>query len=74
MAEPTFDQLKQQVRTAVDRYEGDEQCKAAMLSGMSLAANFLAKLDGSATMRPATVLRAVTEVGLDMGFEITRLD
>lgn len=73
--EPTFDALKEQIISALARYTDDKQIdpKTAMLSGMSLAATFLAKCDGSKTMTAATVVRAVGEVAADLGFGIGRI-
>jgi len=73
--EPTFDALKEQIVSALSRYTDGQQIdtKTAMLSGMSLAATFLAKCDGSKTMTPPTVVRAVGEVAAELGYEIGRM-
>lgn len=76
-AEPTFEEVKQQIRKSADAYRkkhgNTSNTVAAMLSGISLTANFLAKLDGSKTVTAATVLRAVSEVAEGMGMGVERL-
>lgn len=72
MSEPTFDQVKSQIKTAMAKYR-DTDPKTAMLSGMSLAATFLAKLDGSKTMTAATLCRAIEQVGAELGYSIGKL-
>jgi hypothetical protein len=46
---------------------------AAMLSGMSLVADFLIRCDGSETMNAHLVAKAVREVGEEMGLVYNRL-
>lgn len=73
--EPTFESLKEQIKSVLSQYaEGTQiNSQTAMLSGMSLVATFLAKCDGSKTMTPATMVRAVGEVAADLGFDLVRL-
>lgn len=69
--EPDHETLKKQIRTAVAKYD-EMDPRAAMLSGMSLAANFLAKCDGG-KLRPQDVVNAVSEVAAEAGYAIGRL-
>lgn len=69
--EPDYATLKKQIRTALDNYT-DLDPKAAMLSGISLAATFLAKCEGG-TMRPQSVVSAAAEIATEMGYGVGRL-
>lgn len=64
--------LKKQIVDCLALY-GDEDAAAAMLSGMSLVANYLAKLDGHPTITPGFVLGIVCEVAAERGLAIERL-
>lgn len=72
--EPTFDEFKEQIRVVLKQYSTDENQQAALLSGMSLASAFLARLDGSKIMTAATVNAAVMQVGTELGFVPARLE
>lgn len=67
-----MERLKSQIRKAIDSYDQDDPA-AAMLSGMSLVASYLAKLEGSNQITPAIVLRAVCDIAKERGLEVGRL-
>ena len=70
----TVETLKTQILDAITRYCGDDaEAAASMLSGMSLTATFLAKLDGDKVITPQVVASVVAEVGSKLGFQIGRL-
>lgn len=73
MSDEVVGRIKSQIRNALERYNESDP-KAAMLSGMSLAASYLAKLEGSKTITAQTVQVAVTEVATELGFVIGRLE
>lgn len=64
--------VKDQIRKAVQKYDGDDP-KAAMLSGMSLVASYLAKLEGSRTITAALVLSSVCDIANEMNLETGKL-
>ena len=73
--------LKHQIHQALDKYTcthevydpSGESIPMAMLSGMSLTANYLAKLDGSKKITAALFLAAVNEVAQERGYKVERL-
>lgn len=65
--------LASQIKDAMDMYDETDP-KVAMLTGISLAASFLAKHDGSATVTAASLLSATHQIGKDMGLLVGRLD
>ena len=71
MSKPVYEKLKKQIQDAVERYPGTDP-KAAMLSGISLAAGYLAKVEGG-PIYPQLVASAVAEVSQSLGYEMTRL-
>ncbi len=70
--EPTLNELKKQLRKVLAKYN-DRDPRAGMLSGMALVAQYLEKLDGSKTMTPSVVYRAVCDVAAERGLQIVPL-
>jgi len=70
--EPDYETLKKQIRKAVNNYT-DSDPHAALLSGISLAATFLAKCEGG-QIRPQDVASAAAEVAAEAGFAIGRIE
>jgi len=76
----TSDVMMSQIRKAIAGYtmklaQADrEKAATAMLSGMSLVAEFLAKADGSATITPRFVSHAIHSVAREYGAITTKID
>ena len=71
---PSYEKLQEQIIKSLDGYcRSDKPLREAMLSGMSLVADFLAKVDGSKSMRPQTVVSAINEVAKREGMEATKI-
>jgi hypothetical protein len=58
----------------VTRPLGEEDCLAALLAGMSLAAEYLAKNDGSKLITPQFVASAIHREGKRRGFIAGKID
>lgn len=69
----TQDEIERQIVDAVARYSDEPEVQAGVLSGISLAANFLAKSDGSRTVTPQAVLNAAVAVANRCGWSAERL-